>query len=389
MLVGPIYIREIAPPEITGKLGSVSKIGYAGGLVIAFAMAFTLPVVPDIDDHHWIWLFLLPCVISSLRLMYLIFFFKFDSPKYYLLNEKPDLARKVVEKIYIEICQDEVLQCITNEQKNQKTMGFKKFWQQYKTQAKVAILLCILYFMFGVDVINAYSTILLNGGGSSSDPIKIHEIRVTNTLIGVCRMTGAIVGGSLLDKLGRRRLYLIGSCCLSCAIVCMYIGISHDVITFIQIGIWSFSFSIGMSYGVINPVYLAEILPPMGVSLMLFVNSIGSVIILFVFPLIINVPSIGMSGCVLCFLVFAILSLPFVYYKIKETKALTMDEIYNLFVLGRSLKVGLLSLSGEYDKFKVPKKSGGFYEKSVGLIGNGQSLTKDMTMVNDDPDDDD
>mmetsp|Transcript_30601 Transcript_30601/g.27798 ORF Transcript_30601/g.27798 Transcript_30601/m.27798 type:complete len:93 (-) Transcript_30601:166-444(-) len=91
----------------------------------------------------------------------------------------------------------------------------------------------------------------------------------------------------------------------------------------------------------------------------------------------------------ICFFVFAATSIPYVYYRVKETKALTMDEIYNLFVLGRSLKVGLLSLSGEYDKFKVPKKSGGFYEKSVGLIGNGQSLTKDMTMVNDDPDDDD
>mmetsp|Transcript_30600 Transcript_30600/g.27795 ORF Transcript_30600/g.27795 Transcript_30600/m.27795 type:complete len:136 (-) Transcript_30600:996-1403(-) len=135
MLVGPIYIRELAPPEITGKLGSVSKIGYATGLVIAFAMAFALPVLPDIDDHNWIVLFLMPCVISLCRLMFFLFFFKFDSPKYFLLNGKPEEAKKVIQKIYIEICQDEVLQCITNEQKNQKTMGFKKFWRQYKSQA--------------------------------------------------------------------------------------------------------------------------------------------------------------------------------------------------------------------------------------------------------------
>eukprot|EP00330_Aristerostoma_sp_ATCC50986_P004097 CAMPEP_0114592858 /NCGR_PEP_ID=MMETSP0125-20121206/14581_1 /TAXON_ID=485358 ORGANISM="Aristerostoma sp., Strain ATCC 50986" /NCGR_SAMPLE_ID=MMETSP0125 /ASSEMBLY_ACC=CAM_ASM_000245 /LENGTH=250 /DNA_ID=CAMNT_0001791715 /DNA_START=115 /DNA_END=867 /DNA_ORIENTATION=+ len=250
-------------------------------------------------------------------------------------------------------------------------------------------MLNVFFFMFGTDVINAYSTILLEGGESSTDPVKINEIRVSNTLIGFCRMAGALAGGALLDKLGRRKLYVYGSALLTFAITSLYIGVTQNMILFTEIGVWSFSFSIGLSYGVINPVYLAEILPPIGVSLMLFINQMGTVIILFVFPLVINIPSIGMGGAMICFFVFAATSIPYVYYRVKETKALTMDEIYNLFVLGRSLKVGLLSLSGEYDKFKVPKKSGGFYEKSVGLIGNGQSLTKDMTMVNDDPDDDD
>lgn len=54
----------------------------------------------------------------------------------------------------------------------------------------------------------------------------------------------------------------------------------------------------------------------------------------------------------------------FVIAKAKETKGLTLEEVYKLFVFGKPSKVGLLSLSvASGDGINVKNKHGGLYEK--------------------------
>mmetsp|Transcript_7180 Transcript_7180/g.6459 ORF Transcript_7180/g.6459 Transcript_7180/m.6459 type:complete len:81 (-) Transcript_7180:547-789(-) len=74
------------------------------------------------------------------------------------------------------------------------------------------------------------------------------------------------------------------------------------------IGIFFFSMGIGLSYGLIDPVYLSEIMPSIGVSIFFTYNTVGTMIYLFVFPLIIEIKWIGISGVMIFFFVLCIVA---------------------------------------------------------------------------------
>lgn len=79
-------MREIAPPEISGRLSSINKICFSIGLVIVFGMGLGLPETPEVGNTYWIYVTLMPCFISLLRLPFFLCIYKFDTPKYYVLH---------------------------------------------------------------------------------------------------------------------------------------------------------------------------------------------------------------------------------------------------------------------------------------------------------------
>lgn len=84
----PIFIREMSPPEISGRVGSLNKIMFSLGLVLSFGLGMILPYKPESNNEFWKVIMIVPGLISLIRLPFFLFIFRFDSPKYYILHNK-------------------------------------------------------------------------------------------------------------------------------------------------------------------------------------------------------------------------------------------------------------------------------------------------------------
>lgn len=109
-------------------------------------------------------------------------------------------------------------------------MTLTKFLRTYKTQFWLCVGISFFYKMSGNDPVNSYSTDMINGD-KPMDFEKDHvlPIRITNALLGATRLLGAIIGGTLLDRLGRRSLYIIGGFMVTISLAVLDYGVYEDI----------------------------------------------------------------------------------------------------------------------------------------------------------------
>lgn len=84
--VCPLYISELAPPEISGSLGALNNLGAALGTLLGYLLGLLVPLKEDSDamtSQMWRVVLAAPAIISLLQLCLLTFIFTYETPKFY------------------------------------------------------------------------------------------------------------------------------------------------------------------------------------------------------------------------------------------------------------------------------------------------------------------
>jgi MFS family permease len=100
--MAPLIIREIAPTEIAGVLGSITQIFMTGG--VAFVCVFQYVLAQVFEDKEcwiiWPYVFGFPLVTLTLQTLILLFVFPYETPKYLIgIGDKAG-ARELIETLY-------------------------------------------------------------------------------------------------------------------------------------------------------------------------------------------------------------------------------------------------------------------------------------------------
>jgi MFS family permease len=98
MLVS-LYIKEISPTVISGKMGVYNLLSKQIGGFVAVAIGLLI-TDPEKDDQDWILyvMFGLPIVTCLLRIFSLLVCFNFDTPTFYILKDDKAKAISVLKK---------------------------------------------------------------------------------------------------------------------------------------------------------------------------------------------------------------------------------------------------------------------------------------------------
>mmetsp|Transcript_1910 Transcript_1910/g.1709 ORF Transcript_1910/g.1709 Transcript_1910/m.1709 type:complete len:333 (+) Transcript_1910:308-1306(+) len=99
----PLFISEYSPASLSGPLGSINQMNVVTGLVLAFSLAFILPLPDDAEAKTtgiWRILLMIPGIIGLLQFVLLTLVFKYDTPLFY--KKKGDLVNynKVMSLAY-------------------------------------------------------------------------------------------------------------------------------------------------------------------------------------------------------------------------------------------------------------------------------------------------
>ncbi|TVY67389.1 Quinate permease [Lachnellula suecica] len=217
--LAPIYIAEISPPAIRGRLVCMFELGWQiGGLVgfwINYGVSETLPS----NHKQWIIPFAIQLIPSGL--LFFGSFWLHESPRWLMSKGKREKAIKNLcwirnldeDDVYIK----EELYAIDTNLEQQMTNGGLGFWQPFKLLARSRkvqwrfFLGGSLFFWqntSGINAINYYSPTVFKSIGI----VGTNTSLFTTGLFGVVKTVFTLFYlVFLIDQLGRRRLLMIGA----------------------------------------------------------------------------------------------------------------------------------------------------------------------------------
>jgi sugar porter (SP) family MFS transporter len=321
-VMAPMYIAEIAPGRLRGRLVAVAQFNIVIGILVAF---FSNYLLVDIGANNWRWMF--GVMAFPAALFFLLLFFVPESPRWLVKQRLVDKARSVLQKVGAENLESELTD-IVNSLKEEFGQGVTKLFQKkYRFPIMCAVLLAVFNQLSGINVIMYYAPLIFEKAGASTNAAMLQAVAV-----GVTNLVFTIVAMFFIDKLGRKTLLLIGA-------VGMFVSLAgaafHYYFENLFSGVGIVIFIVGFiaffafSQGAVIWVFLAEIFPnkvrAKGQALGSFAHWIMNALIGLVFPVVLS--ALG-GGTV--FMFFAVMMIPFFFFVWKmmpETKGKSLEEL--------------------------------------------------------------
>ncbi len=331
-MLAPMYISEIAPAEIRGRLISIYQLGIVIGILLIYFVNAAIAGMYDEAwnvDHGWRWMFG-SGIIPSLIFIGLLLIVP-ESPRWLAQQDNWTAAEEVLKKVNGEAKAKEEMVAI------RESLAVKEgsFADLLTPGLKVALIIGVLLSIFsqvtGINVIMYYAPEIFKATGDGSSSALMQTIWV-----GGINVLMTVIAIKYVDTLGRRKLLLIGSMgmavCLAFIGWAFYAGLSAGY--FILIGILLYISFFAISLGPLTFVVVAEIFPThvrgKAMSVAIFFLWLSVYIVSQTFPMLLE--GIGTAWTFWIYMVTSILAFVFIWRFIPETKEKTLEEIQQMWL---------------------------------------------------------
>lgn len=326
-VMAPMYIAEISPGRLRGRLVAVAQFNIVLGILVAF---FSNYLLVNVGADNWRWMFGVMAIPAAL--FFLLLFFVPESPRWLVKKNEVEKAKTVLENVGAANVEAELANIISS-LKQEGGQGMTKLLQKkYTFVIMCAVLLAVFNQLSGINVIMYYAPMIFEKAGASTNAAMLQAVAV-----GITNMIFTIIAMFFIDKFGRKTLLLVGA-------VGMFLSLSGAAIhyydetlfgsTGVVVFIVGFIAFFAFSQGAVIWVFLAEIFPnkvrSKGQALGSFTHWIMNAIIGLVFPIALT--SFG-GGNV--FMFFAVMMIPFFFFVWKvmpETKGKSLEELERIVV---------------------------------------------------------
>lgn len=321
----PMYIAEIAPAEIRGKLVSWNQFAIIFGMLIVYFVNYFIAYGKPqawVDTEGWRLMFASNAVPAGL--FGILLFMVPETPRYLALAGQEEKALHILSKINGANKAKEILSDIkeTAHEKVEKVLAYG--WKVLI----IGILLSVFQQIVGINVVLYYAPTIFKGLGFGNDAAMWQTV-----IMGFINIIFTLVAIFTVDKFGRKPLLIIGS--IGMAIGMFAIGLLAylniiGVSTLIFIVIYTASFM--MSWGPICWVLISEIFPNTirgkAVAIAVAAQWISNFIVSSTFPAL---QSISMTFTYCLYGVMSVLSAWFVWKMVPETKGKTLEDMNKLW----------------------------------------------------------
>ena len=213
-VLSPVYISEVTPAHVRGRLSSVQQVMIISGLTGAFLANYYLAGAAGSSlgmfwggHAAWRWMFWVQAAPAVLFLVTLLLIP--ESPRFLVARGRLTEAGEVLDRLFgpgsAETKVPEIRASLARDHAP-SLADIRKPGGGWRPIVWVGIGLAVFQQLVGINVVFYYGAVLWQAVGfSEADALKI------NILSGALSILACLVSISLIDKLGRRPLLLIGS----------------------------------------------------------------------------------------------------------------------------------------------------------------------------------
>jgi SP family arabinose:H+ symporter-like MFS transporter len=209
-IVSPMYIAEISPPAIRGRLVLLNQLANVVGAVVSYLVAYSLSF-----SGNWRWMFgstAVPVVVFIIALLFVP-----ESPRWLVQKQREQEAFEVLTRIGG--TNNATLEMVAI--RNSLVEKTCKLGDLLKPGIRIALLiavgLAVLQQLDGVTVLIFYAPMIMQQAGF---PKASEAIRVT-MIVGIWNLVCTVVAVWLVDRVGRRPLLLFGTLGMAAGLIVM------------------------------------------------------------------------------------------------------------------------------------------------------------------------
>jgi MFS transporter, SP family, arabinose:H+ symporter len=321
-VVAPMYIAEISPAKIRGRMTAMFQFNIISGILIAYVSNFLLR---EAGSEPWRWMLGVAGIPAFLFLVLL--FLIPESPRFLIKIGQIASARKILEKIEV-VSVDEEIEEIKLSMSQSSDKKQTLFSHVYIKPISVAFLVAMFNQFSGINAILYYAPRIFELSGLTNSDSLFQSI-----LIGITNGIFTIVGLILIDRVGRKKLLITGSIgmsvCLGLVAKTFYAQDFSGIGLLVYLLMYIIFF--GFSTGAVIWVLIAEIFPNSirgkGQSFGSFTHWFFAALITFLFPVIARGTQFGVGHAFMFFSIMMIVQAIVVWKYFPETKGRTLEDL--------------------------------------------------------------
>ena len=282
-VLGPVYIAELAPAKWRGRMVGLFQINIVVGILLAYLSNYIITTL-KLGALQWRWEFGV-AIIPSIIFLILLYGIP-RSSRWLVTTNRTDEARQVLEMMGSPNSEEELREITESIHLERGAAQEPLFQKKYSKPIFLAITIGLFNQLAGINAILYYSNYIFASAGYSSNSSALQTVGV-----GLVNLLATFLGMSLIDKLGRKTLLLIGA--IGMAFALSGVAVIFRMHAHQNLLVWMLVMFIGffaISQGSVIWVYIAEVFPSRvrskGQSVGSSSHWIANAVIAGVFPLI-------------------------------------------------------------------------------------------------------
>jgi SP family arabinose:H+ symporter-like MFS transporter len=334
--LSPMYIAEVAPAQVRGKLVSVNQLTIVIGILLAQFMnwiiakpvptgASALDILNSWNGQTgWRWMFGVTAVPS------LLFFLGMlsvpESPRWLARNGQPEKAKRILQRLGGEAYARQTL----DEIEATLSMNTNASWRQLLDPKLAGVLLlgitlAVFQQWCGINVIFNYAADVFAAAG-----YNVSDILLNIVITGAVNLVFTFVAIAMVDSAGRRKLMLFGSAALALIYTVLGIGFHmHGQGLYMLLLVVAAIACYAMSLAPVTWVVISEIFPNRirGAAMSAAITClwIASFVLTYTFPLLNH--GFGPARTFWIYAAICLAGFSYILWRLPETKGKTLEEI--------------------------------------------------------------
>lgn len=217
LIVAPMFIAEISPPKMRGKMVSINQLNIVIGISAAFFTNYLILRWGQSDaawtqalmfsEYSWRWMLgleTLPAVIYFIGL-----FFVPQSPRWQIRAGKVNEARMTMNRLFGQEETDQqitdVLKGLEADKDKEKVSVREIFQPALRFVLTIGVTVAILQQITGINAVFFYAPVIFEQSGIGTDASFMQAI-----LVGLTNLVFTVLAIMFIDRLGRKPLLIVG-----------------------------------------------------------------------------------------------------------------------------------------------------------------------------------
>jgi SP family xylose:H+ symportor-like MFS transporter len=253
-MLSPLYIAEISPSAIRGRLVSFNQLAIVLGILVVYFVNWYIASLGNdawLKSTGWRWMLASEAIPSAVFLVLLVFVP--DTPRWLVLKGRNDEALAQLKRVTEEADARSILGDI------QRTLEVRsgRLFSFGPAVVVVGILISVFQQLVGINAVLYYAPLMFQNMGASTEAALLQTI-----VVGAANVVFTVVAIVTVDRLGRKPLLVAGAVVMAAAMIalgCLFnakvVGLGALVAVVVYIGGFAFS------WGPVAWVLLAEMFP--------------------------------------------------------------------------------------------------------------------------------
>lgn len=318
-LVAPMYVSEVAPAALRGRMGALYQMAVVTGILVSYLINYAMR---DMGPDAWRYMFYTGAAPAALYLVLL--FCVPESPRFLVRKGRGAQALTILQRIGGGA--ETQVEDIRLSLQADKGSWLDLFRCHVRRPLMISIFLAILIHLSGINTVIDYAPKIFKSAGFTLDAALLSTF-----VVGIANFAFTLISFWVIDRFGRRPLYFVGSIGMSLSLACLVISVltghfyGMTVLVLIVLYLFFFAACIGPVFWTLLPEIFPNGVRGKALTIPVLTQWVANAVVVLLFPTVFH--AIGQAATFGLLATACLAQAVFTWIAVPETRNRSLEDI--------------------------------------------------------------